>query len=290
MGLKLEGVWLPIITPFKDDKVDFESYRRIIEFYSDKGLAGIIPLGTTGESPAVSDEEYEAVIDKTVEFVAGRLPILVGAGGNYTKKAVKQVHVVEKYKVQGILSVCPYYNRPDQAGIYEHFKQIAEATSLPVVIYNIPYRTGRNIENDTLRKLAELPNIVGLKDSCGDIKQTMELLLDPPADFAILTGEDAVFYLTLTLGGAGGILASSHLETESFVKVYKLVKGNDIQAALKIWRRLAGFIPLLFKEPNPGPIKYCLWRQRLIASPETRLPLTEISTELRRKLDKALGL
>lgn len=288
MGLDLNGVWLPIVTPFRDDRVDFDSYRRLIDHYIPKGIAGLIPLGTTGESPTVDEDEYERIVDKTVEYNAGRVPVLVGAGGNYTRKVAKLIKIVEKYPVQGILSVAPYYNRPDQNGIYEHFKAIAAETSLPIVIYNIPYRTGRNIENSTLRRLAALKNVVGLKDSCGDIKQTMELLLDPPAGLAILTGEDALFYLTLTLGGAGGILAASHLGTEGFIRVYRAVQRNDHQGALAEWRKLAGFIPLLFKEPNPAPIKYCLWKQGLIASPETRLPLTGISSDLRAQLDKVL--
>jgi 4-hydroxy-tetrahydrodipicolinate synthase len=286
--MKLSGVWVPLITPFENDVVDFESYKGLVEHYIGKGASGLIPLGTTGESPTVSEEEFEEIIDKTLEYVNGRVPVIVGLGGNNTSKIVKKLKVVEKYKVDGILSVCPYYNRPDQRGIYEHFKAVSEATALNIVIYNIPYRTGRNIENKTLRRLAEFKNIVGLKDSCGDLKQTMELLLDPPSDFSILTGEDALFYTTLTLGGAGGILASSHLRTEDFISVYNSVRSNDYQAALRVWRELAEFIPMLFEEPNPSPLKYCLNKLGLIKSPEVRLPLTEISDDLRNKLNKFL--
>ena len=289
MRRRLGGVWLPIITPFRDGEIDFVSYRRLIEHYLGKGIAGIIPLGTTGESPTIEEHEFEEMVARTVEYVAGRVPILIGVGGNYTKKVLRLLKVAEKYPIQGILSVCPYYNRPDQAGIYEHFRAIAEATSLDIVIYNIPYRTGRNIENETIRRLAELPNIIGLKDSCGDIKQTMELLLDPPAEFSILTGEDILYYLTLALGGDGGILASAHLATEGFVRVYEAMKVNDHHAALAEWRKLAGFIPLLFKEPNPAPVKYCLKRLGLIDSLETRLPLVEISSGLKARLDEVLA-
>lgn len=190
----LQGVWLPIITPFRNDEVDYISYQNLIEHYLSRGITGLIPLGTTGESPTVSEAEFEAITAKTVELVNGRVPILIGVGGNCTKKVIQQIHMVEKYKVDGILSVCPYYNRPDQNGIYQHFKQLSETTDLKIVIYNIPYRTGRNIENGTLRKLAEFKNIVGLKDSCGDIRQTMDLLLDHPDGFSILTGEDILFY------------------------------------------------------------------------------------------------
>ncbi|BCJ94373.1 4-hydroxy-tetrahydrodipicolinate synthase 2 [Anaerocolumna cellulosilytica] len=284
--MQLTGVWLPIITPFQDDKIDYKSYKRLIDYYVGKGISGIIPLGTTGEIPTLSDYEFEEMIAKTEEYVEGRLPIYAGVGGNCTTKVINKVKLAEKYKIEGILSVCPYYNRPNQEGIHAHFKSIAEASPLNIIVYNIPYRTGTNIENETIHRLAEYKNIVGLKDSCGDIKQTMSLLLNTPKDFSILTGEDILFYLTLTLGGHGGILASSHLNTETFVDVYEKVKNNDTEAALQIWKQLYEFIPLLFKEPNPAPIKYCLSKLGLIESSELRLPLTQISAELQEKLDR----
>jgi 4-hydroxy-tetrahydrodipicolinate synthase len=283
--MQLTGVWLPIITPFNDDKIDYKSYGRLIEHYVDKGISGLIPLGTTGEIPTLSDYEFEEMIEKTMEYNKGRLPVYVGVGGNCTSKVIGKVKIAEKYDIQGILSVCPYYNRPSQDGIYSHFKSIAEETRLNIIIYNIPYRTGTNIENDTIYRMAEHKNIVGLKDSCGDIKQTMSLLLNPPKDFSILTGEDILFFTTLTLGGQGGILASSHLKTELFVELYKKVKENDLAAAFAIWQQLYPFIPLLFKEPNPAPIKYCLKELGLIDSPELRLPLTQISDLLKVKLN-----
>lgn len=289
--MQLTGVWLPIITPFKDDKIDYKSYKRLIEYYTDKGISGIIPLGTTGEIPTLSDFEFEEMIEKTMEYNKDRLPVYVGIGGNYTAKVNKKVKIAEYYDIQGILSVCPYYNRPNQEGIYSHFKSIAEETDLNVVLYNIPYRTGVNIENETVYKLAEIKNIVGIKDASGDIKQTMSLLMNPPKDFSVLTGEDILFYLTLTMGGQGGILASSHLKTESFIEVYNKVKENNLEEALSIWKQLYEFIPLLFKEPNPAPIKYCLKEQGLISSSEVRLPLTPISKQLQEKLDRiGLGL
>jgi 4-hydroxy-tetrahydrodipicolinate synthase len=228
------------------------------------------------------------LLEKTVEFNNNRLPIYYGLGGNNTHKILKQLKVVEKYKVEGILSVSPYYSRPDQHGIFEHFKAISESTDLKIIIYNIPYRTGRNIENDTLFKLAELDNIVGVKDSCGNINQTMDLIFNRPDNFSVLTGEDNLFYLNLVLGGDGGILAVSHLETEKFVSILESVEKNDWQTALKTWKSIEPFIPLLFKEPNPAPIKYFLWKKGLIKSAELRLPLTVISENLKQELNKYL--
>lgn len=288
--MQLTGVWLPIITPFKDNNIDFKSYKKLISHYSTKGISGFIPLGTTGEIPVLNDYEFEEMIEKTLEYNTKKLPVYAGVGGNYTAKVIEKLKIAEKYNIQGILSVCPYYNKPNQEGIYSHFKSIANETDLNIIIYNIPYRTGVNIENETIHRLADIKNIIGLKDACGDIKQTMALLMNPPKDFSILTGEDIFFYLTLTMGGQGGILASSHLRTELFVDVYKKVKENNTEEALKTWKQLYDFIPLLFKEPNPAPIKYCLKELGLIDSSEVRQPLTEISKELQDKLCQQIEL
>jgi 4-hydroxy-tetrahydrodipicolinate synthase len=290
VDMKIEGIWLPIVTPFLHDEIDFRSYKNLIDHYVKMRISGIIPLGTTGESPTIGDYEFETMLDKTVEYVNKSAPIIVGVGGNYTAKVIKTLALVEKYEISGILSVSPYYNRPDQRGIYEHFLKISEATRLNIIVYNIPYRTGRNIENNTIHKLAGLKNIIGIKDSCGDIKQSMELLLNPPPDFSILTGEDALFFSTLTLGGNGGILASAHLFSDDFIDIFTSIQRNDHTKALEKWKKLYRIIPLLFAEPNPAPIKYCLKKLGLIESAETRLPLMEITKELENKLDAVLKL
>ena len=287
--MKVSGVWLPVITPFLNDAVDFQSYEGLIDYYISKGISGLIPLGTTGEGPVVTENEFEEIIDRTIEKTNHRVPVYVGAGGNFTKKVVKKLSIVEKYPVEGILSECPYYNRPDQNGLYEHFLQISEATDKNIIIYNIPYRTGVNMQNETLLKLAEQENIIGVKDSCGDIAQTLALLSEKPENFSVLTGEDILFYTNVVNGGEGGILAASHLCTEVFLDVFQMVKENDHQSALQRWQEINMMIPLLFKEPNPSPIKYCLQRLNLIQSNETRLPLTEISNTLKSELGGNYG-
>lgn len=286
--MKIEGVLVPLLTPFKDGKVDLESYERMINHYINEGVSGIIPLGTTGESQTVLSHEYEEILDKTMQCNNNRVPVYVGLGGNHTVEVVKKLKIAEKYNVDGILSVAPYYSRPDQRGLYEHFKHISESTNLNIIMYNIPYRTGTNIENETVHRLAELKNIVGIKDCSGNMKQTTELLLDQPADFSILTGEDAYFYTTLLLGGQGGIMASANLRTKEFIEVYNLIKANNHQEALKRWESLYNMIPFLFAQPNPTPLKYCLKRLGLIDSDEVRLPLVNITQELENKLDKIL--
>jgi len=286
--MRLSGVWLPIITPFKDGEVDYAGYEHLVDHYVRAGVSGVIPLGTTGESPTIDEAETEALVERTVATVAGRVPILIGVGGNDTRKVVKAVKRLQKHAVQGILSVCPYYNRPSQDGLREHFTRVAEATDRPILIYNIPYRTGVNIANETLLALAAIPNIAGVKDSSGNIAQSLDLLRQRPAGFTVLTGEDAFFYTMLAHGGDGGILASAHVETATFLSVYERMVANDHQGALKAWSRLEPMVPLLFKEPNPVPIKHCLWRQGLIASAECRLPLTRVSDALAKDLDRLI--
>ena len=288
--MKFSGVWLPIITPLKDGKVDFNSYKNMIENYIDTGITGFIPLGTTGETPTLSDDEYFSIIEKTIEYVKGRVKVVVGVGGNNTKALIEKAKKVEALGVDGILSVCPYYNRPDQRGIYEHFKALAEAIDTDIILYNIPYRTGRNIEIPTILKLAEIPNIVGVKDASGSFTESQKLIMNKPKDFAVLTGEDALFYSTLALGGDGGILASCHVNTKDFVQIYKNIKEGKMEEALKLWKPLYKFIPLLFKEPNPAPIKYIAKKMNLIDSDEIRLPLVKISGELEKELDEVLKL
>ena len=282
--MRLQGVWLPIITPFINDEIDYQSYRQLIEQYISKGIVGIMPLGTTGESPTISDNEAEKLVECTVETVDNRVPIYVGVGGNCTRKVLSAIKRFEDYPIQGFLSVVPYYSRPSQQGLFEHFWEISEASGRNIVMYNIPYRIGVNLENETLLKLAELENIVAIKDSCGNLKQSLELIVNKPEGFSVLTGDDAMFYINLMHGGDGGILASAHLHTERFVEIVRLIAENDHQAALKTWQTLAEWIPLLFQEPNPAPLKYCLRCLGQIHSCEVRLPLTEISDRLQQQL------
>jgi len=285
--MKISGVWLPLITPFLNGEIDFQSYAALIDHYISRGISGLIPLGTTGEAPVITELEFEKIIDRTMEINNQRVPVYVGVGGNFTDKVIKTLKVVEKYTVEGILSVCPYYTRPDQNGLYEHFIKISESTDRNIIIYNIPYRTGVNLQNDTLMKLAQKENIIGIKDSCGDIGQTLALLSQKPKHFSVLTGEDILFYTNLVNGGEGGILAASHLHTEIFLGVFQKVSANDHQSAFQHWQEIQMMIPMLFKEPNPGPIKYCLNRLDLIQSSETRLPLAGISDDLKTKLDQS---
>jgi len=284
----ISGIWLPLVTPFVDGRVDLASYDRLLEHYLEAGVSGFFPLGTTGESPTLDEDEMDVIVERTLAVVAGRAPVFVGIGGNATGKVVKTLARLQRQPFDGIVSVCPYYNRPSQDGLREHFAAIAAATDRPILIYNIPYRTSVNLANDTLLELAQLPNIVGVKDSCGNLGQSIDLLRRRPHGFAVMTGDDPWLYTILAHGGDGGILASSHLETARFLHVYERMVANDHLGARAAWSSLELLVPLLFREANPMPIKYCLWRQGLIASAECRLPLTRVSRELAGELDRAL--
>ncbi len=286
--MKLQGVFLPVVTPFLKGEVDYPSYEKLVNHYIGKNISGIVPLGTTGENQTIEDEEFIKIVEATIQAVNGRIPVYFGVGGNNTKKLVRQIKRLESYRFEGILSVSPYYSRPSQTGIYEHFREISEHTDRKIIVYNIPYRTGRNIENETIYRLAALKNIIGIKDACGDIKQSMELIFNKPKDFSVLCGEDILYYPTLVLGGDGGILASAHIETEKYIQMYDLIKRNNHLEAGKYWRELVKIIPLLFNEPNPGPIKYLLKNKHMISSDETRLPLTDISDNLKKRLNELM--
>ena len=281
----ITGLWLPIVTPFKDGAVDFRSYERLIEHYLSLGIDGLFPLGTTGESPTLDDDEIGAVVEATIATARGRVPVFVGVGGNATAKVEKELKRLERHAFEGIVSVCPYYNRPSQDGLLAHFRAVAAATDRDVLIYNIPYRTAVNLSNESLIELAAVKNIVGVKDSSGSIAQSLELLARKPKDFSVLTGEDALYFTMMANGAEGGILAASHVMTERFVEVGRRFAANDVAGARAAWAPLAPVVPLLFAEANPMPIKHLLWRQGLIASPECRLPLTRISDTLAQRLD-----
>lgn len=285
----IDGLWLPIVTPFRDGAVDFKSYERLIEHYLALGIDALFPLGTTGESPTLDEAETDELVERTLATVAGRVPVFVGVGGNATAKVEKDLKRLERHAFAGIVSVCPYYNRPSQDGLIAHFRAVAAATDRDVLIYNIPYRTAVNLSNDSLIELAEVSNIVGVKDSSGSIAQSLDLLARKPTNvpggFSVLTGEDALYFTMMANGAEGGILAASHVMTDRFIEVGRRFAANDVAGARRAWAPLASVVPLLFAEANPMPIKHLLWRQGLIASPECRLPLTKISDALARRLD-----
>ena len=284
-----KGVLLPVITPFVGGKVDIATYKKLLLHYLSKGIHGLVPLGTTGESPTIEEDEYNQIVEATIEVAKDKVPIYVGVSGNSTRKVIDQMNSLNSYDITGYLVTSPYYNLPSQQGIFDHFAMLADSTDKQILIYNIPYRTGRNVENETILRLSKIPNIVGIKDSSGIVSQSIELLRERHPRFAVFTGEDILFYFNIVSGGNGGILASAHLQTDRFVRVWESVQEIDLKTALMEWNKLTKMIPLLFTEPNPAPIKYILAKKGIIASPELRPPMGTISEHLKSELDRFMS-
>jgi 4-hydroxy-tetrahydrodipicolinate synthase len=287
-----QGVWLPLITPFRDGRIDDASLRRLIGHFVDKPVDGLIVGATTGEGLTLDDAEFEQLVKVTAAAqreVGLDVPLFLGVSGSDTRKLVKWLARTADWPLDGYLIACPYYTRPSQAGLLLHFTALADATARPFLIYNIPYRTGVNLGNDAMLRLAERSNIVGVKDCCGDTLQSVELLRKRPPGFAVLTGEDALFYGALVRGSDGGILASAHVATEAFAKIRQhLLAGDPLRASAQ-WRQLSDIPRLLFSEPSPAALKYWLWRAGLIDSPELRLPMTPVTSELAADLDRRIS-
>lgn len=285
----LSGLWLPLITPFRDGKLDAPSLRRLVAHYATQPIDGFILGATTGEGMALDDDETQqlATVTRAALDAAGRsAPVYLGLSGSDTRKLVKTVQRVEAWGADGYLIACPYYTRPSQQGLFEHFSALSDSTGKPILIYNIPYRTGVNLGNETMLRLAERPNIVGVKDCCADPTQTFDLIRHKPAGFAVLTGEDPHFYSALTSGADGAILASAHVHTPGFAGIRTKLLADDQPGALADWQVLADVPRLLFSEPSPGAIKHWLWRTGLIDSPEMRLPMVPVSEGLAGRIDE----
>jgi 4-hydroxy-tetrahydrodipicolinate synthase len=280
--LDLHGCWVPLITPFDaEDRVDVEAIERLCTEYLRAGARGIVALGTTGESPALDAVEKRAVVDACARACDGLgAPLIVGTGTNNTRKTIAETHALaDAPSVVGVLVVVPYYVRPSDAGVLAHYRAVAEASPVPVVAYNIPYRTGKAMNADVLLELAHVDNVAGVKQAVGSLDtDTLAVLANAPAGFQMLCGEDPFIYPMLQLGGVGAIAASSHLCTERFVAMIDcgLVHKNEdgrghAEALLPVVR--AGFA-----EPNPAVFKGVLHAQGRIATPNLRLPMTNASS------------
>lgn len=288
MQTRIQGLWLPLITPFRSGELDEVSLRRMTRHYLGEPVDGFILAATTGEGLTLDDDETARLVEVVAAEVAGRIPVYLGLSGSDTRKMGKALARTASWPVDGTLIACPYYTRPSQQGLYRHFAALAGETARPLVVYNIPYRTGVNMSNETLLRLAELANIVGVKDCCIDPAQSFDLIRARPEGFAVMTGEDALFYGALTQGADGGILAAAHVDTARFAAVRNALAAGDQPGALRAWRGLVDLPRLLFAEPSPAPIKHWLARAGLIDSPEVRLPMTPVSDALAGRLDREM--
>jgi 4-hydroxy-tetrahydrodipicolinate synthase len=287
----LSGLWLPLITPFRDGMLDEPSLRRLVTHFAAQPIDGLILGATTGEGMSLDDEEAERLVSitsDTLNAAGQRIPLYFGLSGSDTRKLVKALERTASWNITGYLIACPYYTRPSQLGLFSHFSALADSTERPILLYNIPYRTGVNLGNETMLQLAARANIVGVKDCSADPAQSFDLLRHKPAHFAIFTGEDHLFYSALAHGADGGITASAHVQTPAFAAIRNKLLSGDQFGALADWKRLADLPRLLFAEPSPGPVKYWLWRAGLIASPEMRLPMVPVTAGLATRIDQAI--
>lgn len=284
----LEGIWLPLITPFRDGALDDDALVGLVRHYLATPISGLILAATTGEGLTLDAAETERLVKRTAAAVEGRLPLYLGLSGSDTGKLVKAVAAMQDWPIEGYLVACPYYTRPSQEGLYRHFAALADASCKPIILYNIPYRTGVNLANETVFRLTELDRIIGIKDCCAIAGQSFDLLRGRPASFSVLTGEDALFFSAIAHGADGGILASAHVDTAAFARVRDCQLAGDRAGALRLWSELADVVTLLFAEPSPAPIKYWLWRSGLLPSPEVRLPMTAVGDGLARRITAAI--
>jgi 4-hydroxy-tetrahydrodipicolinate synthase len=288
-----QGTGTAMITPFKSDgSVDEKALRRFVDFQIDGGVDMLLPCGTTGEGATLDSDETDRVVQIVIEQSRRRVPVIVGAGSNSTTKAVQATKRARKLGADGVLSVGPYYNKPTQQGYYEHFKAIAESEDVPVIVYNVPGRTGGNIEAKTMLRLAEIPNIVAVKEASGNLGQIMDIIRDAPGNFRVLCGDDAMALPVVLLGGDGIVSVVSNEAPNVMSAMIDAAFASDIPKARELHYKLLPLMNINFIESNPIPVKAALAMMGMIEE-HYRLPLVRIGAANREKLSKimeALGL
>ncbi len=282
------GCGTALVTPFtKDASLDEPALRRLVRRQVEAGVDFLVPCGTTGESPTLTRAEHLRVVEITLEEAQGRVPVLAGCGGYNTREVIELARELAAMGVQGLLSVTPYYNKPTQEGLYEHYKEIAAATSLPIVVYSVQGRTGVNVEPATVRRLAEIDNIVGIKEASGNIAQMASILRQVPERFVVLSGDDAVTLPLMALGGRGVISVVSNQIPAEMTRLVRLCLEQDFAAARKLYYKYLPLMEVNFIESNPIPVKAALSLLGLI-EPVWRLPLTPPKPENWSRIERVL--
>jgi 4-hydroxy-tetrahydrodipicolinate synthase len=289
MSLDIRGCGTALVTPFSEDgTLDVDALRGLVEFQLSEGIDFLVPCGTTGEAPTLEHEEYLGVVRVVTQEANSKVPIIAGAGGNNTKKVCNLVQDLQALGVQGILSVAPYYNKPTQEGLYQHFKAIADSTDLPVILYNVPSRTSSNILPETVARLAEISNIIGIKEASGSITQQMEVLHVVPPSFRVLSGDDAFTFPLMALGGAGVISVISNEIPRQMTNLTHLLLEGKYDEARKLNASLLPLMQVNFIETNPIPVKAALAMMGKIKE-IYRLPMCAMKPENRARLEKVLA-
>ena len=282
------GSYTALITPFSNGRVDEDAFRKLVEFQIESGTHGLVPVGTTGESPTLSHDEHDRVIELCIEQAAGRVPVIAGAGSNATAEAVRLARHAADAGADGVLIVSPYYNKPTQEGLYRHFTSVAEAVDVAVIVYDIPGRSIVRVDDGNLVRMnAAFPNISGIKDATSEVGRPPRILNALGNGFAQLSGEDATTLPYLAGGGHGAISVTSNIAPKALADMHNAWKAGDVKTAQAINARMIDLHDAMFCEASPGPVKYAAERLGL-CSAETRLPLCEIADESKARVDAAL--
>jgi len=290
---RFHGALTALVTPFKNGDLDEQGLVDLIEFQIENGIHGIVPCGTTGESATLSFAEHKRVIDLTVKTVAGRIPVVAGTGANNTLEAIELTESAKDSGADAVLSVAPYYNKPNQEGLYLHFKAIAEAVDIPMILYNVPGRTVIHILPETVARLAELPGIIGIKEACGSLEQISDVIRLCPDDFILLSGDDFTSMPTALVGGNGVISVSSNVDPAGMARMMEAAIGGDLKGANHEHYRLFPLMKLMFMSASPGPAKKALELMGKMQDSAPRLPMTPCDEPTTRALEqelRALGM
>lgn len=283
------GAFVAIVTPFIDGQVDEQGLIDLIEFHIANGTNGIVPCGTTGESATLSHEEHHRVVELTVKTVNGRVPVVAGSGSNSTSEAINLTRHAKDAGVDGVLMVSPYYNKPSQEGLYQHYKAVAEAVDVPIILYNVPSRTSSNILPQTVARLAQIDNIVGIKEATADLNQISEVIRLCPADFSVLSGDDFTSMPTVLIGGTGVISVTSNVAPRDMAEMMEAALAGDVAKAKQMHYKLFPLMQAMFYDTNPVPAKKSLELMGKIKSGTPRLPLCSIDDDSLGRLKGALS-
>ncbi len=281
------GSFVALVTPFKNNQVDVEKLKELVEFHIKKGTSGIVPCGTTGESPTLSHEEHRLVIETVIKAVNGRIKVIAGTGSNNTNEAIELTRFAKKVGADGCLVITPYYNKPTQNGLYLHFKKIAETVDIPIIMYNVPGRTGINMIPSTAAKLSKIKNIIGLKEASGNITQISQIVRECGEEFDVLSGDDAMTFPILAVGGKGVISVAANIAPAEVAELVEAFNKGDINKSRKMHLKMLPLFEAMFYETNPIPVKTSMNLMGMI-SEEIRLPLCKMSEENLKKLKTTL--
>jgi len=283
-----QGAIVATVTPFRNGKLDVAALKKLVKHQIESGTDGIVPCGTTGESATLSFDEHERVIDTVIQAAGGKVPVIAGTGSNNTREAVRLTRYAKKAGANGALVITPYYNKPTQEGLYRHFREVAESADIPLVLYNVPGRTGVNMAASTVARLAELPNVAGVKEASGNLNQVCDILRATPRNFCVLSGDDFLFFPMMALGAKGVISVASNVAPREMAELYDSYVIGELSRAREIHYRLWPLFHACFLETNPIPAKTALAMMGRIRE-EFRLPLCPMSDPNRKALQKVLS-